>query len=132
MLGHVGTSRLIRSYPIQPPVRSSKGQSGVLQAIDISVAGSMTAQPPGIRPSALCVATHGHQMASLWGWGGLSSLQRCSRRILQPQLTGRMQHLNSQCKRETHHTGSPFQLALQVSPRTKKSWMLSMGTTRSP
>ena len=30
------------------------------------------------------------------------------------------QHLNSQCKRETHHTGSPFQLALQMPPRTKK------------
>ena len=28
-------------------------------------------------------------------------------------------YLNSQCKQETHHTGSPFQLALQVPPRTK-------------
>ena len=30
------------------------------------------------------------------------------------------QYLNSQCKRETHHTSSPFQLALQVPPNTKK------------
>ena len=37
-----------------------------------------------------------------------------------PQRTVDNQHLNSQCKQETHHTGSPFQLALQVSPRTKK------------
>ena len=74
------------SGPIRPPVRSSKGQSDVLLAIDHSVAGSMTAQPPGIRPSALRVATHGQQVASL---GGLTPLQRCSRRILQPQPTGR-------------------------------------------
>ena len=87
VLGHVGTSRLIGSGPIRPPVRPSKGQSGVLQAIDHSVTGSMTAQPPGIRPSALRVATHGQQVASLGG--GLTPLQRCSRRILQPQPTGR-------------------------------------------
>ena len=31
------------------------------------------------------------------------------------------QHLNSQCKRETHHTSSPFQLSLQVPPNTKKT-----------
>ena len=61
------TSRLIGSGPIRPPVRPSKDQSGVLQAIDHSVAGSMTAQPPGIRPSALRVATHGQQVASLGG-----------------------------------------------------------------
>ena len=67
VLGHVGTSRLIGSGPIRPPVRPSKGPSGVLQAIDHSVAGSMTAQPPGIRPSALRVATHGQQVASLGG-----------------------------------------------------------------
>ena len=67
MLGHVGTSRLIGSGPIRPPVRPSKGQSDVLQAIDHSVAGSMTAQPPGIRPSALRVTTHGQQVASLEG-----------------------------------------------------------------
>ena len=80
------TSRLIGSGPIRPPVRPSKDQSGVLQAIDHSVAGSVTAQPPGIRPSALRVATHGQQVASL---GGITPLQRCSRRILQPQPTGR-------------------------------------------
>ena len=61
------TSRLIRLDPIQLPVRPSKGQSGVLQAIDHSVAKSMTAQPPGIHPSALRVATHGQQVASLRG-----------------------------------------------------------------
>ena len=31
------------------------------------------------------------------------------------------QHLNSQCKRETHHTGSPFQLALHVPTKQKKT-----------
>ena len=61
------TSRLIGSGPIRPPVRPSKGQSGVMQAIDHSVVGSMTARPPGIRPSALRVATHGQQLASLGG-----------------------------------------------------------------
>ena len=39
----------------------------MLQAIDHSIAGSMTAQPPGIRPSALRVATHGRQVPSLVG-----------------------------------------------------------------
>ena len=29
-------------------------------------------------------------------------------------------NLNSQCKRETHHTASPFQLAMQMPPNTKK------------
>ena len=87
VLGHVGTSRLIGSGPIRPPVSPSKGQSDVLQAIDHSVTGSMTAQPPGIRLSALRVATYGQQVASLGG--GLTPLQRCSRRILQPQPTGR-------------------------------------------
>ena len=83
------TSQLIGSGRIRPPVKPSKGQSDVLQATDHSVAGSMTVQPPGIRPSALRVATHGQQVASLGG-GGLTPLQRCSRRILQPQPTGRV------------------------------------------
>ena len=61
------TSRLIWSGPIRPPVRPSKGQSGVLQAIDHSVTGLVTAQPPGIHTSALRVATHGQQVASLAG-----------------------------------------------------------------
>ena len=65
MLGVDMTSRLIGLGPIRPPVRPSKGQSDVLQAIDHSVAGSMTAQLLGIRPSALRVATHGQQVASL-------------------------------------------------------------------
>ena len=84
VLEHDKTSRLIGSGPIRPPVRPSKGQSSVLQAIDHSVAGSMTAQPPGSRPSVLRVAAHGQQVAPLWG-GGLNPLRRCSRRILQPQ-----------------------------------------------
>ena len=36
-----------------------------------------------------------------------------------PRSTIDYQHFNSQCKRETHHTGSPFQLALQVPPKQK-------------
>ena len=32
-----------------------------------------------------------------------------------------LQHLNGQCIRETHHTPSPFQLACQIPPHTKKS-----------
>ena len=38
-----------------------------------------------------------------------------------PRRTIDYQHLNSQCKRETHHTGSLFQLALQVPPKQKKT-----------
>ena len=38
-----------------------------------------------------------------------------------PRRTIDNQHLNSQCKHETHHTGSPFQLALQVLPNRKKT-----------
>ena len=38
-----------------------------------------------------------------------------------PRRTVDYQHLNSQCKRETHHTSSPFQLSLQVPPNTKKT-----------
>jgi hypothetical protein len=30
------------------------------------------------------------------------------------------QHLNAQCLRETHHTSTPFQIASQVQPHTKK------------
>ena len=86
MLGLDMTSRLIGSGPIRPPVRPSKGQSGVLQAIDHSVVGSMTAQPAGIRNSALRVAIHDQQVASLGEC--LTSLQMCSRRLLQPLLTG--------------------------------------------
>ena len=42
-----------------------------------------------------------------------------------PKRTVDYQHLNSQCKQETHHTGLPFQLALQVPPRTKKKTVLN-------
>ena len=38
-----------------------------------------------------------------------------------PRRTMDYQHLNSQCKQETHHTSSPLQLSLQVPPNTKKS-----------
>ena len=37
-----------------------------------------------------------------------------------PRRTINYQHLDSQCKRETHYMGSPFQLALQVPPNQKK------------
>ena len=57
-------------------VTPSKGQSSVLQAIDHSVARSMTAQPPGSRPSALRVAAHGQQAIPLAG--GFTPRQRCS------------------------------------------------------
>ena len=53
---------------IRPPVRPSKDQSGVLQAIDHSVTRSMTTQPPGFRPSALRVATHDQQVSPLGGF----------------------------------------------------------------
>lgn len=32
-----------------------------------------------------------------------------------------LQHLNKQCKRETHHCSYPFQLAFQVPAHTKKT-----------
>ena len=67
LLGHDKTCRLIGLGPIRPPVKPSKGQSSVLQAIDHSVAGSMTTQPPGSRPSALWVTAHGQQVALLVG-----------------------------------------------------------------
>ena len=38
-----------------------------------------------------------------------------------PRRTIDFQKLNSQCQRETHHTSTPFQLASQVPPCTKKS-----------
>ena len=38
-----------------------------------------------------------------------------------PRRTIDYQYLNSQCKRETHHTASHFQLAMQVPPNSKKT-----------
>ena len=72
MLGHDKTIRLIRSGSIRPPIKPSKGQSGMLLAIDHSVAGSMTAQPPGSRLSALWFE------ANRWPhqWGGILLLCR--------------------------------------------------------
>ena len=43
----------------------------------------------------------------------------CKKKNGNPRRKIDYQHLNSQCKQETHHTGSPFQLALQMLPRTK-------------
>ena len=52
-----------------------------------------------------------------------------------PRRTMDYQHLNSQCKWETHHTSSPFQLALQVLTNTKKNgprchWQLPFNPPR--
>ena len=38
-----------------------------------------------------------------------------------PRRTIDFQRFNAQCQRETHHTSTPFQLASQVPPHTKKS-----------
>ena len=38
-----------------------------------------------------------------------------------PRRTVDFQYLNSQCKRETHHTASPFHLACQIPPHTRKT-----------
>lgn len=51
----------------------------------------------------------------------------CSSMVITPKKDGRprrtvdYQHLNSQCMRETHHTSSPFNLAMQVPPNSKKT-----------
>ena len=55
------------------PIRTPAGLSGVFQAIDHSAAGSMTAQSPGFRPSALRLATHGQQVTT---WGELLTFYR--------------------------------------------------------
>ena len=39
----------------------------------------------------------------------------------QPRRTIDLQRLNSQCQRETHHTPSPFHVACQIPPKTKKT-----------
>ena len=44
-----------------------------------------------------------------------------AKKIGKPQRTIDYQHLNSQCKWETHHTESPVQFALQVPPKQKKT-----------
>ena len=83
-------------------------QSGVLQVIDHSVAGSMTAQPPGFRPSALQIATHGQQVVLLGG--GLTPLQRCSWHILQPKPKEREceKHIDTHTHTHTHTPCSFF------------------------
>ena len=50
----------------------------------------------------------------------------CSTMIITAKKNGKPrrsvdnQHLNFQCKREAHHTSSPFQLSLQVAPNKKE------------
>ena len=44
-----------------------------------------------------------------------------------PLQTVDLQHLNSQCSHETHHCQSPFQLACQVPPYTKKTVLDAIG-----
>ena len=70
MLWHGRTSRLIGSGISDRP----SDQVRAKMAIVYSVAGSMTTQPPGIRPSALRVATHDQQVASL-GWRSYPSAE---------------------------------------------------------
>lgn len=50
-----------------------------------------------------------------------------------PRRTIDYQYLNTQCKRETHHTESPFRLASQVPPKKKKKryWTPLMDITQS-
>ena len=43
-----------------------------------------------------------------------------------PQRTLDYQHLNSQCKWETHHTRSSFQLVRQVSPKQNKTVLVAV------
>lgn len=43
------------------------------------------------------------------------------------RITIDLQHLNSQCLRETHHTPSLFQIACQIPPNTKKSLLDAAG-----
>ena len=51
----------------------------------------------------------------------------CSTMVITTKKDGQPRHtidylyLNLQCKQETHHTASPFQLAMQVPPNTKKT-----------
>ena len=58
-LGHDGTSRLIGSSLSDRLSDQIRAKVVCLQVNDPSVAGSMTAQPPGFCPTALQVATHG-------------------------------------------------------------------------
>ena len=69
-----------RIGPIWPPIRPSKGRSGVLQIIAHSVTGSMTAQPTGFHSNAWRVATHSQQVTRLGR--GFTPLLRCSWCIL--------------------------------------------------
>lgn len=53
--------------------------------------------------------------------------QWCSTMVITPKKNGKprrtidYQYLNSQCLRETHHTSSPFSLAMQVPPNSRKT-----------
>ena len=70
------TSRLIGLGPIRPPVRPSKVQSRVLQAIDHSVTGSMTAQPASRSTGVLI------------GWGSYPSAEVQSAYSTPPVIVG--------------------------------------------
>ena len=50
-------------------------QQMTTQAIDHSVAGSVTAQPTGIRPSVLRVATYGQEVGLVGGGGSYPSAE---------------------------------------------------------
>ena len=56
-----------------------------------------------------------------------TSVEWCSTMVIiqkknrSPRRTVDLQHLNSQCLRETHHCQSPFQLACQIPPNTEKT-----------
>lgn len=65
MMGLDMTGQLIGLGPSDHPSSPGKGQSGVLQDCDRFTPGSRPAQPPGSRPQASWVATHGQQVAPL-------------------------------------------------------------------
>lgn len=51
----------------------------------------------------------------------------CPKKNGYSRITIDLQHLNSQCLRETHHTPSLFQIACQIPPNTKKSLLDAAG-----
>ena len=50
-----------------------------------------------------------------------SSMVVAAKKDGRPRRTVDLQKLNAQCLRETHHCQTPFKLALQVPPNTKKT-----------
>ena len=90
-----------RAYPT---THQTKGQSSVLQAIDHTAGGSMTAQLPGSCPSALRITTHSQQVAPLWG----------------PYLSAEVQSMYStaQTDRVTHSQEPDDQMQFSIIHRT--------------